>query len=86
MAGFLSKAEDLARFSLDGHSKVALQAVSERLLGTTISRSSSRPFKSFPSPQREAADRHPAASTRRRPCISPLRGTRIASIDLLSCG
>jgi hypothetical protein len=33
MAGLLSKAYDLTRFALDGHSKLALQAVAERLYG-----------------------------------------------------
>jgi GNAT superfamily N-acetyltransferase len=37
MAGFLSKAEELVRFALDGHSKVALQAVSARLYGNDSS-------------------------------------------------
>jgi GNAT superfamily N-acetyltransferase len=37
MAGFLSKARNLARFALDGHSKLALQAVSERLYGNDSS-------------------------------------------------
>ena len=34
MPNFLSKAKDLVRFALDGHSKLALQAVCERLYGT----------------------------------------------------
>src|ERR1700719_3419916 len=37
MAGFLSKAQDLVRFALDGHSKMALQAVSERMYGNDSS-------------------------------------------------
>jgi GNAT superfamily N-acetyltransferase len=37
MAGFLSKAQDFARFALDGHSKWALQAVSYRLYGNDSS-------------------------------------------------
>jgi GNAT superfamily N-acetyltransferase len=49
MAGLLSKAQDLAHFALDGHSKLALQAVSERLDGNGLAiglrRDLSKPFK-----------------------------------------
>jgi RimJ/RimL family protein N-acetyltransferase len=37
MPGLISKAYELARFALDGHSKVALQAVSGRLYGNSSS-------------------------------------------------
>ena len=37
MAGFLSKAQNLVRFGLDGHSKLALKIVSRRLYGDNSS-------------------------------------------------
>jgi hypothetical protein len=37
MAGFLSKAQNLVRFALDGHSKSALKVVSRRLYGNNSS-------------------------------------------------
>jgi GNAT superfamily N-acetyltransferase len=37
MSGFLTKVKDLARFALDGHIRLALQAVSERMYGNNSS-------------------------------------------------
>jgi GNAT superfamily N-acetyltransferase len=74
MAGLLSKAQDLARFALDGHSKLALQSISERLYGNG----------SAVGLRRELSKAFPVPSAKLEILVRPLRPDD--DLAFLNCG